>query len=194
MKAFLFLSFMMMSTAAIAQPTGSRIPQDEFANGQVSDNREVRLIGARYGQCVVRKQPAAASAFVMTQAAQIDARAFQRLMSKVSDGPCLVEASRSFGGVQMRFPSDTLRYTLADALFRAQPGTAPLAIPTTLPALAHPAFRSGVSSGHGQGRQPEEARRTHLPPLAGDRPHLHVWVRRMRGALRSGQLTGLAHG
>jgi hypothetical protein len=141
MKAFLFLSFMMMSTAAIAQPTGSRIPQDEFANGQVSDNREVRLIGARYGQCVVRKQPAAASAFVMTQAAQIDARAFQRLMSKVSDGPCLVEASRSFGGVQMRFPSDTLRYTLADALFRAQPGTAPLAIPTTLPALAHPAFR-----------------------------------------------------
>jgi hypothetical protein len=130
-----------MSTAAVAQTTGSRIMTDEFADGQVSDIREVRLIGARYGQCIVKKQPAAASAFVLTtQAAQIDRGAYLRLLNKVSDGPCLVDAAKSFGGVQMRFPSDTMRYTLADALFRAQPGTASLVIPATLPALAHPTF------------------------------------------------------
>jgi hypothetical protein len=146
---------MMMSTAAIAQPVDSRIPRDEFANGQVSDSREVRLIGARYGQCVVKKQPAAASAFVMTQAAEIDRGAYLRLMNNVSDGPCLVDSAKSFGGVQMRFPSDTMRYTLADALVRAQPGSAPLAIPATLPALAHPTFneaeyRAAMAKGGNQ--------------------------------------------
>jgi hypothetical protein len=142
MKAFLTFPALFISTVAATQPVDSRIARgDEFANGQVSDSRETRLIGARYGQCVVKKQPAAASAFVLSQGVDMDRGAYLRVLNKVSDGPCLVDAAKSFGGVQMRFPSDTMRYTLADGLFRAQPGTGPLVIPATLPTLAHPTFK-----------------------------------------------------
>ena len=141
MKAFFFVTALCLSTAISAQPTDSRIPRpDEFANGQQSDSREVRLIGIRYGDCVVKKEPAAASRFVLLQGTEIDRGAYLRLMNKVSNGPCLMDAAKSFGGVQMRFPSDTMRYTLSDALFRAQPVAAPLTIPATLPTLAHPTF------------------------------------------------------
>lgn len=141
MKAFLFLSVLTMSSVAAAQPLDSRISRpDEFANGQQSDSREVRLIGVRYGDCVVKKQPAAASAIVLSQGVMLNHGVYRRMMDKVSDGPCLMDAAKSFGGVQMRFPSDTMRYTLADALFRARAVPAPLAIPATLPTLAHPTF------------------------------------------------------
>ena len=139
MTALLFISALLAATTA--QPTGTRIGSfDEFANAQKEDSREVRLIGVRFADCVVKKQPAAASAFVLAQAAKLEKGDLRRLMGKVADGPCLLDATNSFGAVQMRFPSDTMRYTLADALFRAQPPAGPLTIPATLPTIGHPTF------------------------------------------------------
>lgn len=140
MKALLLLSVLSLATAATAQPVDSRIPPDEFANGEQEDTREVRLIGVRYADCVVKKQAAAASAYVLTYGSEVDPKTRRRLAEKVTDGTCLMDAARSFGGVQMRFPANTLRYTLADALFRAQPPSQPLVIPPTLPELAHSSY------------------------------------------------------
>jgi hypothetical protein len=159
MTALLVFSALLASAAA--QPTGSRIGGfDEFANAQQEDSREVRLIGVRYADCVVRRQPAAASTYVLAQATKLAVRDYRRLLDRLSDGNCLVNAAKSFGAVQMRFPQDTMRYTLADALFRAQGPTAPLVVPTTLPALAHPSFdeaeyRAAVAKG-GSKRRLEE--------------------------------------
>lgn len=161
MKKYLLGSALLMSAAAAAaQPVDSRIPRDEFANGQKSDSNEVRQIGVRYGDCVVKKEPEAAARFVLSQGVWLDRGDYLKLMNKVSNGPCLVDAAKSFGGVQMRFPSDTLRYTLADALFRAQPVPGPLAIPATLPTLAHPTFneaeyRADMAKTRSEKRQAE---------------------------------------
>lgn len=142
MIARLLLPALLLTAAtAFAQPTGTRIGSDEFADAPQEDSREVRLIGVAYGNCVVRKQPAAAAAYVLSQGAEMESGALRRLVDKVNDGPCLIDASKSFGNVQMRFPADTMRYTLADALFRAQPTAGPLTIPATLPMLAHPTFK-----------------------------------------------------
>lgn len=141
MKAWLLLPALLCSVGASAQSTGSLFGRgDEFANGWSEDSREVRLIGTRYGDCVVKKQAAAAHTLVLAQGIDLDRRTYDRLIEKVGDGPCLVDATRSFGGVQMRFPGDSMRYTLADALFRVQPVQAPLTISASLPTLAHPSF------------------------------------------------------
>jgi hypothetical protein len=157
--ALLVVSAVLASAAA--QPTGTRIGGfDEFANAQQEDSREVRLIGVRYADCVVKRQPAAASTFVLAQATKLAVRDYRRLLDRLSDGNCLADAAKSFGAVQMRFPQDTMRYTVADALFRAEGPAAPLVVPATLPALAHPSFdeaeyRAAVARG-GSKRKREE--------------------------------------
>lgn len=151
-KAFLLPALIISAAAAQAQPTGSRISQDEFGDAKQEDSREVRLVGVRYGDCVVGKNRAAASAYVLSQGIEMEEGARRRLIDRVNDGYCLTDATKSFGDVQMRLPADTLRYTLADALFRAQPLAGPLTIPATLPALTHPTideaeYRAALAKG-----------------------------------------------
>jgi hypothetical protein len=112
------------------------------SSGFREDSREVRLIAHRYGDCVVKKDAASAASFVVLIAH--DKRSEHerdRLASRVTDPACLISASRSFGGIRMRFPNDTMRYTMADALFRAQLSQSPPIGPlSAVPVLALPPF------------------------------------------------------
>ena len=94
--------------------TGSRLAKrvDTSERGQ----GEVRGIQAIYGQCVVKKQYNAARQFVITP--DLEDAEWRRLAGKVADSDCLTAAAASAGEVEMKFPNDTMRYALADALVR----------------------------------------------------------------------------
>ena len=94
---------------------------------------EVRRLGVHYGDCVVREEPELARTYVLkdpqTQQAangvQTVADAIERIkenadktVEKLSIGACLIRPSDQFKEVGMRFTGDTMRYVLADALFR----------------------------------------------------------------------------
>ena len=102
------------------------------------DSKEVREVQAKFGQCVVKKSAAAARKMVLTP--DLEGGEWRRTMSRVGDGDCLLKATESNNGVQMKFPSNTLRYTLADALVRSEfrAGTLP-SIKDTAP-LEQPKF------------------------------------------------------
>jgi hypothetical protein len=95
--------------------TGSRL--SKRANVNVWDEDKTRKVQAEYGDCVVKKQPAAAREFVITP--WFEPGALRRILPKVGDSWCLLAASASFGS-EMRFPGDTMRYALADALVRRE--------------------------------------------------------------------------
>ncbi|WP_294120240.1 hypothetical protein [Sphingomonas sp.] len=95
--------------------TGSRLSKRAVVN--VWDADKTRKVQAEYGECVVKKQPAAAREFVITP--WFESGALRRILPKVGDSWCLLTASASFGS-EMRFPGDTMRYALADALVRRE--------------------------------------------------------------------------
>ncbi len=88
------------------------------ATAQAVSDKEMREIQARYGECVVKKYHSEARTFVL--GAHLPRADYRRMMAKLVDGPCLTKTASSVGGVQMRFPLDTMRYALADALVRRE--------------------------------------------------------------------------
>ena len=105
--------------------TSSRIPKS--VHMEERERSEVRKIQLGYGECVVKKQREAARHFVLTP--DLEGRAWDRAIAKVGDGYCLVEAAKANHGVEMRFPADTMRYALADALVRSEfPVGAPVSL------------------------------------------------------------------
>ena len=101
-------------TQRVVEP-GSRHTQSAYV--AQSDQRVVREIQARYGECVVRNQSAAAREFVL--APQLEGEARRKIMFRINDSACLVDASSHYDS-KMRFPGDTMRYALADALVRRE--------------------------------------------------------------------------
>lgn len=95
--------------------TGSRLAKRVDSTDR--DQLEVRKIQTQYGNCVVKKQYEAARNFVLTP--NLEGRDWTRAVQKVSDAYCLVAASSSYGS-KMTFPSDTMRYTLGEALVRRE--------------------------------------------------------------------------
>ena len=93
---------------------GSRLAKRADSSERGQD--EVRGIQALFGQCVVKKQYNAARQFVLTP--DLEGPDWKRLVSKVADSDCLIAAAASAGDVEMKFPNDTMRYALADALVR----------------------------------------------------------------------------
>jgi hypothetical protein len=82
---------------------------------------EVRRISSAYGDCLVKKRSAAARTFVLQYLrVKKDDRAAHRVVEQIADPGCALDASLSASGVRMSFPGDTMRYVLADALFRVE--------------------------------------------------------------------------
>ena len=132
-----------------------RIPAQEY-----EENR-VREIQAQYGECVVKKQPAASAEFVITP--RFEQPAMRRILPKVGDSWCLMTASATFGS-EMRFPGDTMRYTLADALIRRE-------FPSAPPSLndAGPIAYAVLDEADYVPKPGRKAKQSELDELAGNR-------------------------
>jgi hypothetical protein len=104
-------------------------------SGPTASAAEMRQVHARFGDCVVKKHHAAARAYVLTPDMGADDRPLERL----ADGNCLLAATSGVRArVQMRFPADTMRYALAEALVRRD-ALAPAAVANAAP-LVQPTF------------------------------------------------------
>jgi hypothetical protein len=110
---------------SLAGPTEAVEPRREVETGSrlakrvdrdLRETHEVRMIQAQYGECVVKKQYEGARDFVLTP--DLEGGDWRRAVRKVSDGHCLMVAATAANGVEMTFPSDMMRYTLAEALIR----------------------------------------------------------------------------
>lgn len=96
--------------------TGSRL--SKRANVSVWDADKTRKIQADFGQCVIEKHLARAQHFVLTPNMEQSAR--RKDVSAIADGYCLAVVAAAAGDVEMKFPVDTMRYALADALVRKE--------------------------------------------------------------------------
>lgn len=96
--------------------TGSRL--SKRANTTVWDEAKMRQIQAQFGDCVIKRQPAAAKHFVLT--ANLEKADRRKVVDKISDGYCLLVVTAPMGDVQMKFPVDTMRYALAESLVRQE--------------------------------------------------------------------------
>lgn len=87
---------------------------------------EVRKVQEKFGACVVKSRSQAAAAETYLLEVDHDDRELRKLIAKLADGDCLVNAMNVLHGAEMRLPGDTMRYTLADALVRAQLPATPM--------------------------------------------------------------------
>lgn len=101
-----------------------------------SDAKEVREIQVKYGECVIKKHLKAARHFVLTP--NMDDDEWRKAISKVGDGGCLVAAADAAGGIAMTFPTDMMRYTLAEALVRREFAAGPVSSIKDAAALEEP--------------------------------------------------------
>lgn len=141
--------FFMLAAAMAAPPAAAPNPEPRRqvevesrlarrVDASEREQGEVRGIQARFGQCVIKKQYYAARQFVLTP--DLEGADWRRLVGKVADGNCLIAAAEAAGGVEMKFPNDTMRYALADALVRRDhAGVAPLNLQHAAP-LIQPDF------------------------------------------------------
>jgi hypothetical protein len=96
--------------------TGSRL--SKRANVSVWDADKTRKIQADFGQCVIKKHLAPAQHFVLTP--NMEKSEWRKDVSAIADGYCLGVVAAAAGDVEMKFPVDTMRYALADALARKE--------------------------------------------------------------------------
>ena len=151
------------SSAASAQP--GRVAGGDSLRSSDIEGVRLREAYGRFGECVVKRHRADARVFVLYPEMDDDAR--RKLVNKIADGDCLLQAAKSSSALQLRLPADTMRYTLADALVRAEFGSAPVAdfsrvaplkIPTLMEVRYLPA--PGQKLSKTQLRQLQEARST----------------------------------
>lgn len=110
---------MMASTFALALLAAAAPQADAAAT------KESRMTQVRYGECVIAREYKAAREFVLNPL--LEEPALQRLTAKVTDGKCLIKsAPSSLGSVRMRFPLDTMRFSLAEALVRREFAAGPV--------------------------------------------------------------------
>lgn len=128
----MMFALLAMAMAAPAAQAPKPEPRREVELGsrlakrvQTSDRKpaEVRLVQKNFGDCVIKKQAAAASHFVLV--ADLDKADWRKSVSKIADGACLLAVAAASDGVEMTFPGDTMRYALADALVRQEFRSAP---------------------------------------------------------------------
>lgn len=123
-------------------PLGSRLARrvetDEW------DDHKVRMVQAEFGECVIKKHLSVAQHFVLTP--DLEKAEWRKDVKRIADGYCLVAATNEAGGIEMRFPADTMRYALADALVRREFSAGPLpsikdAAPLVQPQLDEEEYR-----------------------------------------------------
>ena len=133
------------------------------AAAQSVSDKEMREIQARYGECVVKKHHSEARTFVLDS--QLPRAEYRRMMGKLVDGPCLERTASGVGRIQMRFPLDTMRYALADALVRREFAAMPPAGIEAAGALAPLRFNPAAF----EPKPGQKATKTELEELARDR-------------------------
>jgi hypothetical protein len=95
---------------------GSRLERRVDIN--VWDTKETREVQAKFGECVIKKHYAAAQHFVLSP--NLDKSEWRKDVARIADGICLAAVTASIGNVEMKFPVDTMRYALAEALVRKE--------------------------------------------------------------------------
>jgi hypothetical protein len=123
--SLLFLSFALAVAAAA--------PDED-----VWDTKETREIQAKFGECVIKRGRAAARKMVLDPS--LEGKDYFRAFQRVGDGWCLLEAAKDYDGVEMRFPMDTMRYALAEALVRGEFFRGELPSIKDASPLVHPTF------------------------------------------------------
>lgn len=124
MRSLLLLAALAFSTSASAD--------DEW------DAKETREVQAKFGACVVKKNYPAAKKMVLEP--NLEDQAWRRALAAVGDSDCLVTATKTYDSIEMRFPMDTMRYALADALVRREFSTGPQPAITDAAPLEQPKF------------------------------------------------------
>lgn len=94
--------------------TGSRLAKR--ADIREWDEDKTRKIQADFGSCVIKRQPAASRHFVLTP--NMEKPEWRKEVAKIADGYCLSIVTTTMADVEMKFPVDSMRYALADALVR----------------------------------------------------------------------------
>jgi hypothetical protein len=121
----------MVATVAAPQ-TGPALTRSQQAARRMDE--DTRQVISRYGQCLVRRKPAEASAFVL--ASRNSSELEDRPFGEPRQSPCL-----SISGWDRvwsaHFPAGTLRYTLAEALV-AREFSKPKPSLSDVPPLDHP--------------------------------------------------------
>ena len=119
---------------------GSRI-LESIPTYEVEPN-EVRVLQARFGECVVKKHPQEARTFVLRYLYHSDDHqaGATKIVKRLADGRCLIEATGGgHSAAMMKLPGGTLGYILAEVLFRLElAGLPPLSNMERIPPLEHP--------------------------------------------------------
>jgi len=124
------MSWFLLAVAAVAPAS---VP--ELKNAEALALSEVRRVQASFARCVVRRRASVAERYVL----DADPKSRLKLSGRVGDPECLAQTLETFGTTQMRFPADTMRYALAEALVRYRLPKIPLQNLEAIPPLAHPA-------------------------------------------------------
>lgn len=117
-------------------PTGSRVVQT--VEQQLGDSAEIRKVQAKFGECVVKGQYEASRRWVLFS--DLEPRERRRVLAKVTDSGCLTAAFGRMYHVQMRFPGDTMRHTLAEALVKRDLTAAAMPALKNAARVAQPVF------------------------------------------------------
>lgn len=124
---------MSLLSLSMALALAALAPDDD-----VWDAKETREVQAKFGECVIKKSRSAARKMVLDP--NLEGSDYRRAFQRVGDGMCLLEAAKTYDGIQMKFPMDTMRYALADALVRGEFSTGPLPSIKDAAPLAQPTF------------------------------------------------------
>jgi len=114
-----------------------------------------------FGECVIKRWPKQAEAYILHP--EIDAKERTGLLRKMDLGECLIDiVNVGYADLQMTFPGDTLRYSLAEPLVRRDYGQAPIADFKAVPALKHRAYNEAEVATWAKEMKPDELEKAKL--------------------------------
>jgi hypothetical protein len=123
------LSVVLAAMAAAPKPGQNIMP------GEALPLNEVRKTQQSFSRCVVARRAAVAERYVL--AIDLDQKSRAKLIQRLTDPDCLAPGV-AYDSARMRFPGDTMRYALADALVRLKLKTSPLVDVEKVPPISHP--------------------------------------------------------
>ena len=101
----------------------------DWASAELSPPPETRPMVQKFGDCVVRKHPSEAATIILQD---LPNEEIIKKYPALRDWRCMEEAEKS--AIQLRFPGDSFRYAIAEALVKAQPPQ-PISQMRTVPPL-----------------------------------------------------------
>ena len=137
----------LLSLALLAVPAAVQAEPD-----RTLANKEMRIAVRKFADCIIRRRHDEAADVILTDQTNVEiVRRHQRLVN----GECLVEPGG--GGLEARFPGDTLRYALAEALVRKDYATGfPPGIPLAAPLAQREADLDSYAPPPGKTLKPKQ--------------------------------------